>query len=82
MKLPPTTITSVIDRFQKRGSVENIPRKGKQAKLDNRDTRKLLRSVKENRKSLSDVTALLNQYRESVISRKNCSENFVKAGIF
>ena len=47
--------------------MENIPRKRKQPNLEDRDTRKLLRSVKENRKrSLSDVTVLLNQNREVV----------------
>jgi DNA-directed RNA polymerase specialized sigma24 family protein len=30
LEIPRTTISSVIDRFRKRGNVENIPRKGKQ----------------------------------------------------
>ena len=44
---------SLIDRFRKRGSVENIPRKekqlkrkGKQQQFDDRDTRKILMSIK------------------------------------
>ena len=65
--IPRGTITSVVDCSRNQGSVENIPRKRKQPNLEDRDTRKLLRSVKENRKrSLSDVTVLLNQNREVV----------------
>ena len=56
-KIPRTTITGVIDRFRKRGNVENIQRLGAPAKLSRRDTRAILHSAKINRKrSLSDTT--------------------------
>ena len=50
-KIPRTIITSVTDCFRKRRSVENIPRKGKQTNLVDRDTctRILLRSSKVKR---------------------------------
>ena len=52
----------MIGHFRKRGSVDNVPKKGNQAYLDHRDTRKLLRPVTENRKrSLSEVTAMFHQ---------------------
>ncbi|XP_062618352.1 metallophosphoesterase domain-containing protein 1-like [Saccostrea cucullata] len=47
LQIPRSTITSVVDRYRKRGSVENIPRKGKQAKLSDRDSRSILRLVKK-----------------------------------
>ena len=50
-EIPRTIITSVTDCFRKRRSVENIPRKGKQTNLVDRDTctRILLRSSKVKR---------------------------------
>lgn len=66
----PTT-SSIIDRYRKRGSVDNNRRKGKHAKLSDRDSRKLLRLVKENRKrKLSDITALYNENRDSFVSKR------------
>ena len=47
LKIPRTTITSVIDRFRKRGRVDNIPRKGKQPKFDDRDTRQCMKKKTE-----------------------------------
>lgn len=71
------------DRYPKRGSVENIPRKGKQAKLSDRDSRSLLRLVKENRKrKLSDITALFNKNRNSTISKRTVQQNLFKQGYF
>ena len=83
LEIPRTTISSVIDHFRKRGNVENIPRKGKQSKLDDRDVRKLLRSVKENRKrSLADVTALFNENRVSTVSKRTLQTTLYKQGYF
>ena len=80
--IPRGTITSVVDCFRNQGSMENIPRKRKQPNLEDRNTLKLLRSVKENRKrSLSDVTVLFNQNRESAVFnevfRELCTSRYI-----
>ena len=52
-------------------------------KLDNRDTRKFFRSVKENRKKhLSSVTALLNQNRLSAVSKRTVQSTLYKQVYF
>lgn len=71
LNIPRTTITSVVDRFRKRGSLQNKPRKGAPSKLDGRDIRTLLRLVKNNRgKSLSEITAIFNENRPSIVSKR------------
>ena len=58
-----------------------FPRKEEQPNLDDRETRKLLRSVQENRKrSLSDVTALFNQNWESTVSKRTVQGTLYKQG--
>ena len=71
LSIPRTTITGVIDRFRKRGNVENIQRLGAPAKLSRRDILAILRSAKINRKrSLSDITSVFNQHREATVSKR------------
>lgn len=83
LEIPRPTISSIIDRYRKRGNVENIRRKGKHAKLSDRDSRKLLRLVKENRKrKLSDITALFNENRDSIVSKRTVQRSLYKQGYF
>lgn len=83
LEIPRPTISSIIDRYRKRGSVENNRRKGKHAKLSDRDSRKLLRLVKENRKrTLSDITALFNENRGSIVSKRTVQRSLYKQGYF
>lgn len=83
LEIPRPTISSIIDRYRKRGSVENNRRKGKHAKLSDRDSRKLLRLVKENSKrKLSDITALFNENRDSIVSKRTVQRSLYKQGYF
>lgn len=81
LEIPRPTISSIIDRYRKRGSVENNRRKGKHAKLSDSDSRKLLRLVKENRK-LSDITALFNENRDSIVSKRTVQRSLYKQAYF
>ena len=55
--IPRTTIAGIINRFRARNSVENLPRKGAPTQINERESRALLRIVKQNRKrTLSDIT--------------------------
>lgn len=83
LEIPRPTISSIIDRYRKRGSVENNRRKGKHATVSDRDSRKLLRLVKENRKrKLSDITALFNENRYSIVSKRTVQRSLYKQGYF
>ena len=71
----------MIDIFWKRGNVENIQRKVAPAKLSRRDSRPILRTVKVNRKrSLSDITALFNQHRDSSVSKRTIQRKLYSEG--
>jgi hypothetical protein len=53
-------VYAVVKRYRERGDIENRPRSGRKKKLDDRDTRKLLRLVKNNRSlPLQDITRKL-----------------------
>ena len=85
LDIPRTTISSVIRRCRERGNVENNPRRGTHAKLNTRDTRRLLRIVKQNRKRvLSDNTALFNGNRgeEGTVSKRTVQRTLYKHGYF
>ena len=69
--------------FVKLCSLVRTVYKSSKPKLDNRDTRNLLRSVKENRKrSLSCVTALFNQNMVSVVSKRTVQSTLYKQEYF
>ena len=56
------TVYAVVTRYRERGDIENRPRSGRKKKLDDRDTRKLLRLVKNNRLlPLQDITRKFNE---------------------
>ena len=69
--------------YKKLCSLVRTVYKSSESKLDNRDTRKLLRSVKENRKrSLSGVTDLFNQNRVSAVSIRTVQSTLYKQVYF
>ena len=80
LKIPCATITYVIGRFRKRGSVDNVPWKGKQANLDDRDTRKLLRSVIE--KEVCWISLLCFIRVLSAVSKRTVQKILYKQGYF
>jgi transposase len=60
LQLNRATVYAVVKRYRERGDIENRPRSGRKKKLDDRDTRKLLRLVKNNRSlPLQDITRML-----------------------
>ena len=78
LNIPRTTITGVIKRFRRRGTVENIQRLGAPSKLSRRDTREILRSVKINRKRrLSDITAIFNKNKDSTVSKRTIQRKLI-----
>jgi hypothetical protein len=50
-------VYAVVKRYRERGDIENRPRSGRKKKLDDRDTRKLSRLVKNNSFSEYDFPA-------------------------
>lgn len=79
--IPRTTITGILNRYRHRGNVENRARSGAPSKLSERDTRNLLRVVKQNRKrSLSDITSVFNQSRDSAVSKRTIQRKLYSEG--
>ena len=69
LQLYRATVYAVVKRYRERGDIENRPRSGRKKKLDDRDTRKLSRLVKNNRSfPLQDITRKFNENREDVVS--------------
>ena len=66
-----STIGSFKKRVERRGSTENIPRRGRTPSVTARDYRKLERLVKTNRReSLQDITDRFNENRQQPISKR------------
>lgn len=58
--IPRSTISSLKKRVERRGSIENIPRRGRKSTMTSRDYRILERLVKTHRReSLKDITNLM-----------------------
>ena len=85
LKIPRTTITSVIDRFRKRGRVDNIPRKGKQPKFDDRDTRQCMKKKTERevwRMSLLCLIEIGNQPFLNELFRELCTSRNILGELY
>ena len=66
-QLKRSTVYAVVKIYHEQGDIENQPRSGRKKKLDDRDTCKLLRLVKNNRLlPLQDITRKFNENREDV----------------
>lgn len=66
LKIPRNSIYSVIQQYLARGTVKRAPRSGRKRKIDERETRKLLRVVKTRRTvPLAGINDMINQDRHS-----------------
>ncbi|XP_062569344.1 uncharacterized protein LOC134231397 [Saccostrea cucullata] len=76
-----STIGSLKKRFEERGSVENIPRSGRQPTVTERDYRCLERLVKVNRRdSLTEITNKFNENRNIPVSKRTLQLHLHKHG--
>ena len=71
LNIPRGTVSDVVVRFKRRGSVENKPHTGRHRLLDERDTRGLVMLVRSDRKTpLKDVTTRFNENKETQVSKR------------
>ena len=81
LSIAKTTISDILKRFKQRGSVENKSRNGAQWKLTDRDTRGLIRLVRDNRrKNLNEITNVFNQVRTSSASKRTVQRKLYSEG--
>lgn len=83
--IPKSTISDIWKRYVRRGNIENTHRCGRAPYLTDRDQRRLLKFVCGNRrKTLDEVTAELNDYRNTVndvqVSSKTIDRNLKNQG--
>jgi len=77
---PLSTIYGVLKRFRQRGTVESEERSGRPSLLTPRNTRKLYRFVKSDRKHpLQEVTNIFNGYWARPVSDRNVQRIFYEA---
>ena len=71
LNIPRTTITSVLSKYRRTGTVETLTRSGRKRSFTNRDWNDLKRLVKSNRRlTLQDITAKLNECKTKTFSQK------------
>ena len=71
LNIPRTTITSVLSKYRRTGTVETLMRSGRKRSFTNRDRNALKRLVKSNRRlTLQDITAELNECKTNTFSQK------------
>ena len=71
LKIPRTTITSVLSKYWRTGTVETLTRSGNIRSFTNRDRNALKHLVKSNRRlTLQDITAKLNECKTKTFSQK------------
>ena len=67
----PQTITSVLSKYGRTGTVETLTRSGRKRSFTNRDWNDLKRLVKSNRRlTLQNITAKLNECKTKTFSHK------------
>ena len=67
----PQTITSVLSKYGRTGTVETLTRSGRKRSFTNRDKNDLKRLVKSNRRlTLQNITAKLNECKTKTFSQK------------
>ena len=70
LQQPRSTISDIIRRFRKAGTVENRPRSGRPPAMDDRDYRQLEKIVKtERRAPLGEIAAKFNEERIVSVSK-------------
>ena len=78
---PRTTITSVLSKCRRTGTVETLTRSGRKRSFTNRDRNVLKRLVKSNRRlTLQDITAKLNECKTNIFSQKTVQRVFYSEG--
>ena len=71
LNIPRATITSVLRKYRRTGTVETLTRSGRKRSFTNRDRNALKRLVKSNRRLiLQDITAKLNECKTKTFSQK------------
>ena len=71
LNIPRTTITSVLSKYRRTGTVETLTRSGRKRSFTNIDRNALKRLVKSNRRRiLQDITAKLNECKTKTFSQK------------
>ena len=71
LNIPRTTITSVLSKYRRTGTVETLMRSGRKRSFTNRDRNAFKHLVKSNRRLTSqDITAKLNEYKTNTFSQK------------
>lgn len=65
------SVNQVIGKFQKTGSLENLPRSGRPRSIGDREYRRLQRILNRNRLALlGEITARFNENRPTSVSKK------------
>lgn len=81
LSIPRTTIHSVIQKYRKTGSVENVPRKGRKKMFTERDGNAVFRLVKKDRKSnLRDITNKFNEEKDRMFSCRTIHRHLRRNG--
>ena len=71
LNIPRTTITSVLSKYRRTGTVETLMRSGRKRSFTNRDRNAFKHLVKSNRRLTSqDITAKLNECKTNTFSQK------------
>jgi transposase len=83
LKIPKSTVSDIWKQFMTRGNTDNKHRSGRTRTLTDRDRRRLEKIVRGNRrKTLYDVTAEINNYRDNVgdpqVSSRTIDRNIKK----
>ena len=66
-----TTITSILSKYRRTGTVETLTRSGRKRSFTNRDRNALKHLVKSNRRlTIQDITAKLNEYKTKTFSQR------------
>ena len=77
LNIPRTTITSVLSKYRRTGTVETLTRSSRKRNFTNRDRNALRRLVKSNRRlTLQDITAKLNECKTKTFSQKTVQREF------
>ena len=71
LNIPRTTITSVLGKYRRTGTVKTLTRSGRKKSFTNRDRSALKRLVRSNRRlTIQNITAKLNECKTKTFSQK------------
>ena len=79
--IPRTTITSVLSKYRRTGTVETLTRSGRKRIFTKRDRNALKRLVKSNRRlTLLDISSKLNECKTKTLSQKTVQREWHSEG--